>query len=290
MNLPAAPVAPRPAAPFRPGRRRVLQAGSAALIAPLAGAGCGSWVTTEPARPMPVIELPAAGPSRTLVVMLPGAGSAARDFVTEGFVPLLQARGHPVHVALPEAGLGYYVWETVLQRLHEDVLQPAFGRGWQVWLVGISLGGFGALACAMRFGAQLQGVLAMAPWLGARALQRDIVAAGGPLFWRAQQASLAAAASELDRELWLWLAAGGAVGARPPIYLSYGRDDRLAGSIGALATLLPPTQVQAVAGDHDWPTWRLLWQQWLARGLLHTEPGATDEGGRSRRIPGRREP
>ena len=31
---------------------------------------------------------------------------------------------------------------------------------------------------------------------------------------------------------------------------------------------LPPDHHFDLPGGHDWPVWRALWQQWLARGLI----------------------
>jgi pimeloyl-ACP methyl ester carboxylesterase len=148
------------------------------------------------------------------------------------------------------------------------VLDPAQEQGYhRIWLLGISLGGMAALGYAARHSARLAGVLTLAPYLGLRSLLADMQASGGPRAWCAlnQDSAPAGDATDLARELWAWAAQGP---HHLPVYLGYGRADRFADSLRALASLLPPEHSFTSEGGHDWLVWRGLWQQWLARGLL----------------------
>jgi pimeloyl-ACP methyl ester carboxylesterase len=200
-----------------------------------------------------------------LVVMLPGAYSKPDEFVREGFIAALRRRGLAADVAIVDAHLGYFTDRTVVQRLREDVVLPARAAGYRsVWLVGISLGGFAALGYAARHGDDIDGMLAIAPYPGTAALQREIVDAGGPRAWR--QAG-SAPEGDLEREIWWWLA--GDAGTRmPPIYLGYGRDDRFAKGLELMAGTVPAGHASTAPGGHDWAPWRALWNGWLERGLL----------------------
>jgi pimeloyl-ACP methyl ester carboxylesterase len=265
-------------------RRRVLALG--ASLPGLGATGCAVY-TQEPATPMPVRTLAAPCTTSQLLVMLPGAGSAAEDFERQGFVADLRGRELAAHVALPEAHLGYYHWRRITTRLWEDVIAPARARGQRVWLAGISLGAYGALTLAARHGAEIEGVFAIAPWPGQRETQQAIASAGGPQAWRRTAKPRAGEEIDLDYEVWAWLAGGtpGRGGEPVPVYLSYGREDRFAGAQALMAGLLSPERVHVIPGDHDWPTWRLLWQHWLGRGLLSGGCGP-----RSALIRGRRSP
>jgi pimeloyl-ACP methyl ester carboxylesterase len=272
-------------------QRRLALLGSISVgaLASVACFGCATYAE-EPATPMPVRHLPAPCTTSQLLVLLPGAGSTGEDFVRQGFVAALRERELAAHIALPEAHPGYYHWRRIAARLWEDVLAPARQRGQRVWLAGISLGAYGALALAAQHAGDIEGVFAIAPWLGQREIQQAIAAAGGPLAWRANAKPRAGGGSEgadLDHEVWMWLAAGARApsGAPVPVYLAYGSEDRFAGAHALMASLLDPERVQVLPGGHDWPVWRVLWQQWLARGLLAGGCGPRTGLIRSRRSP-----
>jgi pimeloyl-ACP methyl ester carboxylesterase len=246
-------------------RRRVV----VVLAIAAAVAGCFFWVTPIAKVPMDALRVDAPcadGRPTTLVVMLPGAYSRPGEFVDEGFVDALRRRGIAADVWVADAHIGYVLDKSLFVRLRDDVIRPARAQGYrQVWLLGISLGGFAALGAARLYEAEVGGVVALAPYLGPRKLEQEIAEAGGPRPWQARAA--APGTDEPERALWAWLASG-----RPqlPLYLGYGREDRFA-SINAMAgTLLPPARVSQVSGGHDWPAWRALWEGWLDRGLLPT--------------------
>ena len=202
---------------------------------------------------------------QTLLVLLPGAYSAPEEFETAGFIDAARQAGVAADITIVDAHLGYFADKSVLQRLREDVVLPARARGVrQVWLVGISLGGFGALGYALRHPADITGVVALAPYLGRRTVLRDIVAGGGPAVWR--NTAVPEGPDDLETGVWQWLSAPQP--ASPPVWLGYGRDDRFADSHRLLSGVLPAGHVDSVPGGHDWPPWRALWDRWLARGLL----------------------
>ena len=235
------------------------------LALPWVGAACAAgcaWLPREAVVPMPVIHLPADAQRRAsmLVVMLPGAYSVPRDFIRQGFVSSLHGQGFAVDVALADAHLGYAENGTLLERLHDDVIVPAQRDGYRrIWLVGISLGGFASLGLLMRQPEAIEGVLAIAPYVGQPALLRQIAAAGGAEAYAttAQPAGDAA-------QLWVWLGRS-SVARREQIHLYTGSQDRLISGQRLLATLLAADHVVEVPGDHDWPAWNTLWTRWLAR-------------------------
>ncbi len=287
-------------------RRRPLLGMLAGACLTTAPAGCTTW--PAPIVPMPVRRIAARCTVTERCVLLPGVFSRADDFVTEGFVADLKRVAPGCEVLLADAHLGYFAEGQLLQRLREDVVQPAGGapstpnasraasaagaghaepalrttgvapdtppaRPVRPWLVGISLGGLAALAYAMRHGNEIAGVLAIAPYLGRRELLRDISAAGGPVAW-GRTPQTPGVPSEphaaIEDELWRWLARPGigSATAGPPIHLGFGRDDRFVDAQRLLQALLPAGQTDVVDGGHDWPPWRALWQRWLQRGLL----------------------
>jgi len=225
-------------------------------------AGC-AWLPREAVVPMPVIRQPADARrrARVLVVMLPGAYSMPRDFIDQGFVSTLHTQGFAVDVALADAHLGYVENGTLLERLHDDVLEPARREGYRrIWLVGISLGGFASLGLLMRQPESIEGVLAIAPYVGSPALLRQVAAAGGAKAY----AESPHPSGGLEAQLWTRLGRSSPA-QRDQIFLYTGSQDRLISGQRLLATLLAADHVVEVPGDHDWPAWNVLWSRWLVR-------------------------
>jgi pimeloyl-ACP methyl ester carboxylesterase len=199
-----------------------------------------------------------------LLVLLPGANMTPEEMAAEGMLTAVRKQGLAVDVVVAGAGLEYVYDGSIMDRLHSDVIAPYRERGYRrIWLAGISLGGFVALGYSMRHPGEVEGVIALAPYLGRRQLIQEITAAGGPARWGPSQVPRP---DDIDQRLWRWLAALPA--DAPQVYLGYGRDDRFAAGHQLLAQLLPPSHVKSAPGGHDWPPWRQLWSEWLAAGVL----------------------
>jgi pimeloyl-ACP methyl ester carboxylesterase len=242
-----------------------LSHGLAAVLA-LASAGC--TLLPRPATvPMRTLVQPAPCPSRpdTLLVVLPGAYSSPEEFVREGFVRAVHERQLALDVWLVDAHLGYYRNRSILERLRADVLAPARARGYRkVWLLGVSVGAFGAIGLAQSPGAAVAGIVALGPYLGEPRATGAVAAAGGLRSWQAP--AVESTDDDPDFAVWRWLQ-GYALDPdqRPPLYLGYGLTDRFAANHALLAAVLPPEQVLTDPGGHDWPAWTPLWRRALAR-------------------------
>lgn len=247
--------------------------GAAAAAGTLPLTACTTW--PAPQAPMPARRIAARCAARARCILLPGVASRAEEFIGEGFVADLHAVAPACEVVLADAHLGYFVEGQLLPRLRADVVQPGIDA-LKPWLVGISLGGFAALAYAAHHGDEIAGVLALAPYLGRRELLRDIAAAGGPEAWSTQSPQPREPYEALEEDVWRWLAQRTTSRARmtsPPVHLGYGRDDRFADAHRVLQSLLPAGHTQVVGGGHDWPPWRMLWRQWLQQGWLTSAAG-----------------
>ncbi|MBC7701079.1 alpha/beta hydrolase [Aquabacterium sp.] len=220
-----------------------------------------------------------AGPRRApaLLVMLPGAYDTPADFILHGFVAAVRERRLDVDVQLVDAPVAYYTDQTILARLHHDVIEPARQQGYaQIWLAGISIGGMGSLVYSATHPSDITGVVALAPYLGPRNISMDVVRAGGLRAWPAEGQSLPE--DETDRRLWQWLksqAVAEATRAPPLLYWGYGLSDRFAMGHRVVAEALPSGRVFTVEGGHDWPAWIALWRQMLDKLPL---PGLTTQG------------
>jgi len=206
-----------------------------------------------------------AAPSPTLIVLLPGIGDQPETFQAEGFVNAVRERHIDADIVAVRAHFGYYQARTIIERLHQDVVLPAQAKGYRnIWLVGISLGGWGSVLYAQQHQQALSGMLLLAPFLGERKVFDEIKAAGGLESWRPTFVH-----REDDQRLGLaWLADFKQSEAPLKLHLGYGKNDRFEKPNGLVGARLPPKQVQVIPGGHDWRTWLKLWQGFLDREAL----------------------
>ncbi len=261
--------------------------GSLAVFGLLCLAGCSA------ARPLtvPLDTLRYAHSSAQraccLVVFLPGRYDSAVQYEKAHFIDAVRQSGVAVNMMAVEAHYGYYTSRTIVARLRADVIAPALAQGYErIWLVGVSMGGLGALLYIRDYPRDITGVVALAPLLGEADIVQEITQAGGLWQWDIPTVPRGA----FPHELWQWLK--GYLqhhGEKPRLYLGHGRQDRFAPANALLATYLPPTQVQAIAGGHAWSTGRTLWQTLLTTaaspssrefflGIFDPPPGHTDGG------------
>lgn len=225
-----------------------------ALLAMLLGACVLPRPTQNvlPSQYYPAIE----EPSTTLLIMLPGIQDSMLDFKRNGLVDLVHEIKPDWDMLAVDAHIGYYRQRSIIDRLREDIVVPAHARGYdQIWLTGPSLGGFGSLLYACRdSNKQVDGVIAIAPYLGERAILKAIDNAGGAANWQAQDAG-----EVIERELWTCLRDTPAA----ELWLGWGSEDRMRRGNALLAELLLPEQVFNRPGGHRWDIWIELWREIL---------------------------
>jgi pimeloyl-ACP methyl ester carboxylesterase len=195
-------------------------------------------------------------PAATRIVLLPAAYSAPEDFVHAGFVAALRARALDVDLVLAPLEFAHVSDRSVIAEVQREYIDPARAAGVALWLGGISLGGYVALACAARTGVPLAGLCLFAPYLGSYIVTSQVERAGLE-HWDP------GAAGEDDDERRIWRFIQGLRGGTLPVHLGLGRDDRFLERHRLLAAALPPGDVDLVSGGHDWPTWRQLWENFL---------------------------
>ncbi len=219
-----------------------------------------------------------------LLVLLPGIGDHARSFADEGFVAEALRRAPDCDLVLVDARLPHYISDCVPSRVAVDVLAEARRWGYQrVWLVGISLGGYGAVLTAREHPTLVDGVVLIAPMLGMPPGEddaaREIERAGGLLAWAPHADQNPRHHFTEPRLVWQWLRTS-AEGATSPTVLAYGTGDHLASRHELLAAALDSDRVFTAEGRHDWATWRRLWTQVLDARPWQTSVRAAGRGAR----------
>ncbi len=197
-------------------------------------------------------------PATARILLLPGANEHAAGFARAGFHDAVRERGLAIELDCCELEFEHLTDRTMLERLRDGPLAGARASGCDsVWLGGVSLGGFLALAYAERYPTELNGLCLIAPYLGSRILTGEISQAGGVAAWSPGERDTEAE----DRQIWRFIKVRH--GLDPMVYLGYGRNDRFADSHRLLADALPAESVDVVNGAHDWPAWRQVWNHFL---------------------------
>ena len=194
-----------------------------------------------------------------LLALICGSLSEPEDFVREGFPQAVRDHGIDAEVAMAQMRAAWFADGSIVERLRECVVEPARERGrTRIWMAGISLGALAALCYAARRAGDLEGVALISPYPATREVLREMEAAGGPAQWNPEIPP----GGDLEREAWRWLTAGGA--RRTQVRCYFGSEDRFAPGQRRMAEALDPSCVRELPGGHDWPSWRSLWNEFLA--------------------------
>lgn len=204
-------------------------------------------------------------PAPVLLVLLQAAYTTPEDFLQQGFVTALQQRGIAADVVLADNVSAHVSDGSIVARLRA-LIAPLMQRGYrELWLAGVSLGGFSALAYASHYGDEVAGLCLIAPYPGTQDVLRPIREADSLADWAKRPRR---ADEDDEHTIWRWLADWQTRQTRPAIWLGTGDADRFIAGQAMIAALLPPAQVHYVPGGHAWPQWQALWQTFLAQGAL----------------------
>ncbi|MFT7536235.1 MAG: pimeloyl-ACP methyl ester carboxylesterase [Hyphomicrobiaceae bacterium] len=218
------------------------------------GAAIPVWHDSYPAT---------VAPAKGLVVLFPGIGDRPGDFLRHGFVEQIQSVNPSLDVVAVDAQLAYYVRGLLSERVHQDIVKPRLASYEHIWLVGISLGGLGAMSYAADYPHVVDGVVLLAPFLGAEDVLEQVRAAGGVRSWTAPTVGrFEDPMRQLSYAAWTWarLVADRA-DQTPVVYLGYGAADRFAKAHALLAEALPVSHIRLGSGGHDWTMWTTLFEQ-----------------------------
>jgi pimeloyl-ACP methyl ester carboxylesterase len=204
-----------------------------------------------------------------LLVLMRGLGADHTIFGKEGVVEEIRDLGLPFDVIAPNAHFGYYQAETLVQRLKEDVIDPAHRQGYeQIWLAGFSMGGLGALIYLRSHPEDIDGILLTSPFLGWPGIHSEIQQAGGVSEWLPNQSD----PKDWQRMIWGWISQQD-FKSQVPIWLAYGENDILTrAGPPLLATVLPASRVFTTPGNHTIATFRTLFRQHLSMLASQSQP------------------
>jgi pimeloyl-ACP methyl ester carboxylesterase len=204
-----------------------------------------------------------------LLIFLRGRGGSHTDYEKDGFIDDVRRRGLPYDMKAPDAHLGYYIGRSLVPRLKTDIIDPAKAAGYEeIWLVGASMGGLGALLYNKFHPTDVDGLFIISPFLGDREVTDAIIAAGGLAVWEPGPYDPNA---DWQIMLWDWLKTRSKTGwTGAPLYLGYGTEDGFVDAQNLLGANLPPDRVFTVPGGHTPEVMHQVWLDFLeAGGLAH---------------------
>jgi len=208
-------------------------------------------------------------PADGLIVFLPGRGDDMGAFTRAGFIETLHQSDWPLDAVVADAHLGYYYEGVLAERIYQDILLPFQQRGYKrIFIVGTSLGGYGALWIDHQYGDLITGTILIAPYLGKKPVLTEIESSGGTREWRSKLNR----EPEPDDKVWFWiddLSSGGTAEIQTVI-LAFGNKDKFRESGKLLSHFIPETRVFTNDGGHDWKSWHSLWLDILNSDALGT--------------------
>ncbi|HUS24328.1 MAG TPA: alpha/beta hydrolase-fold protein [Candidatus Binatia bacterium] len=230
----------------------------ALMFAALGLTGCA--LLASPESPIPVQRIPAVrpGPERILIVLLPGIADDDEDLRDHHLDEAIH-RGWPeADIALTGATVQYYKKGSMVRRLHQEIVEPAWREGYrQVWIAGGSLGGLGALMYEHDHPGEATGVIVLSAWIADRRLNDELTAAGGPVHWDPGELPAHVDGDHDRRQVWRMVRQWP---SRPHlaqrVWAGCGTNDRrMQAGMRMLAGVLPPGHYREWDGGHNWAFW-----------------------------------
>lgn len=212
--------------------------------------------------------------SQNLIVFLRGMGGTLncpttvhRCFEVEGYVDAVTSRQLSYDMAAPNAHRGYYMGRNLVERLREDVILPAKAQGYEkIWIVGVSMGGLGALFYLMEHPEDIAGIVTLGPFLGYDEILDEIQSAGGVRRWEPGSYD---PNEEWERMLWDFIKGHtGQETVAPPIIMGLATEDSYLKGHRLLANALDAAYVFETSGKHRMKTFKALWDMVLEKGYI----------------------
>lgn len=250
-------------------RRAVVLAAALSSLGLLSLGGCSFMRSAKAPMPAHYHAGLGAAAAHGLVVFLPGFGDTPATFLEKGLVDATREVAPGWDMAAVDAHFGYYKEGTFRERLAEDIIGPAVSRGYkEIWIVGTSMGGLGALAYAEEHPEHVTGLVLLSPYMGPTSLIDELLAAGGVAAWKpGDLESIKDPQQRLYREVWAWLQGYATGDDRPSAWLGWGDQDKLKRANQVLAKELPEDHALEAPGEHAWTTWLPLYRELATRAL-----------------------
>lgn len=215
----------------------------------------GCYPLRDTSRPPAVRLLAAPKAAQRVVVVLPGIADNLASLEAGDIGQAVRGAWPDADVVLVEMTIGYYKDGRAMPDLHQ-IIQSLRAKGnRQVWLVGASLGGMGALLYGTTYPCDVDGIVLLAPFLGDRRMLDEVRSAGGLGHWTPPPAATPGP-DNWQAQIWrranVW---SSHPGGDPRVWLAYGDRDKFAPNMPLLTPAVPPEHVITGPGIHEWTSW-----------------------------------
>jgi pimeloyl-ACP methyl ester carboxylesterase len=201
------------------------------------------------------------------IILLPGLGDRPETFAERGFLAAVRRQAPQYDVIAADAHFGYYRKHCLVDRLERDVIGPLVREGYrELWLVGTSMGGFGAVAYAREHPERIAGLLLFAPYMGPADVVAEVKHAG-LCSYRPSARTKIEDQESFARANFAYLGRTACQAREVALFLSVGKDDSLFAANQTLAKALPSDHFLALSGGHGWKVWTPAVEQLAARAF-----------------------
>ena len=196
-----------------------------------------------------------------LLVFMVGIGDEVSAFEEAGFFNQLQNQDFDA-IAV-DSHFGYYKEHNISKRIYEDILNPNRDRYKKITILGISLGGYGAIKTASDYPEFVNELILIAPFLGSRKSAEALAELDSLDDWPVtDNVNLG-----YFEDSWLLLHKV-LIEQETPITLAFGKQDKFAMQSNQLAKYLQDDDVVRIDGSHNWQTWSNIWNKLLTLKMI----------------------
>lgn len=207
-------------------------------------------------KALPSVRYSGMTGKRSLVVLFPTIGGKGSHYATQGFLDEVWERGFEASMEVLDVKPSLYLGSRIVEFVKTEVIEPAKAEGFrEIYLVGISLGGHGALLYATTYPEDVDGIVVLAPFISGDLVSEAIDEAGGLDTWEDCPFLAWTYGCNLWKSLQVYVSDSE---NQKKVVLGFGTEDRFFEQCQVLAGALLPEQVFTLPGGHDWVTWKKL--------------------------------
>ena len=135
-------------------------------------------------KALPSVRYSGMTGKRSLVVLFPTMGGKGSHYETQGFLDEVWERDFEASMEVLDVKPSLYLGSRIVELVKTEVIEPAKAEGYkEIYLIGISLGGHGALLYATTHPEDIDGIVVLAPFISGDLVSEAIEEAGGLDTW-----------------------------------------------------------------------------------------------------------